>query len=119
METKDTAVALLKEWKKAKQDIDIHRASKVVYCKTVEEMQWKGILPMEKCEAILEDVSRRLDEKAEAAGISIINGRFVQNYALLNVDHTPHGSTCWLDLPAREQQAIQEWLLIKNEEKTA
>ena len=119
METKDTAVALLKEWKKAKQDIDIHRASKVVYCKTVEEMQWKGILPMEKCEAILEDVSRRLDEIAEATGITIAHsGEFAYDWDKTKlVNTTP--KTCCLDLPAREQQAIQEWLLIKNEEKTA
>ena len=119
METKDTAVALLKEWKKAKQDIDIHRASKVVYCKTVEEMQWKGILPMEKCEAILEDVSRRLDEIAEAWGITIESGRFTYDYNKVSEVSVRGRSTCFLNLPAREQQAIQEWLLIKNEEKTA
>ena len=119
METKDTAVALLKEWKKAKNDSDLHRHAKSFFGKSLEELQWKNVTSQDMCETILEDVSRRLNEKAEAAGISIINGRFVQNYALLNVDHTPHGSTCWLDLPAREQPAIQEWLLIKNEEKTA
>ena len=104
METKDTAVALLKEWK---------------YANRQRKGKGGGKNFHEIVEQLFDDISRRLDEKAEAAGISIINGRFVQNYALLNVDHTPHGSTCWLDLPAREQQAIQEWLLIKNEEKTA
>ena len=127
METKDTAVALLKEWKKAKQDIDIHRASKVVYCKTVEEMQWKGILPMEKCEAILEDVSRRLDEKAEAAGITN-NGGF---FGARNVSRglgdfkgtftilAPVCLDLYLPIETKELHAILEWLLIKNEEKTA
>ena len=100
METKDTAVALLKEWKH--QEIASNPFS-----------SWAWVPEYQK------ELSQRLDEISGASGISIINGRFVQNYALLNVDHTPHGSTCWLDLPAREQQAIQEWLLIKNEEKTA
>ena len=112
METKDTAVALLKEWKQLKIDIDMDRWT----LDHPNHFSRKFVIEnMEKAEVI----SRRLDEISGASGISIINGRFVQNYALLNVDHTPHGSTCWLDLPAREQQAIQEWLLIKNEEKTA
>ena len=112
METKETARELLVE---------------VDTCKNSMAMLLGACL-MQNEKAILERnafVERRaiavakLDLKCKAAGISIINGRFVQNYALLNVDHTPHGSTCWLDLPAREQQAIQEWILIKNEEKTA
>ncbi len=113
METKDSAVQLLKEWKRLDEIVA------PLFEATEEERDFETSLVIGHFTSQMRPISRRLDEISGASGISIINGRFVQNYALLNVDHTPHGSTCWLDLPAREQQAIQEWLLIKNEEKTA
>lgn len=73
-------------------------------------------------------VSRRLDEMAEAAGITIEAGVEYAHDSFVYA-HVFQGRAMNLEfsepykkygtLPAREQQAIQEWLLIKNEEKTA
>jgi len=112
METKDTAVALLKEWKELKSNIDMdkwtldhpnHFSRKFV----IENMEKEQV------------ISRRLDEIAEAAGISIINGQFAYNSDKTEWRLESDGGRFFTNLPAREQQAIQEWLLIKNEEKTA
>jgi hypothetical protein len=109
METKDTAVALLKEWKshidmdKWTLDHPNHFSRKFV------------IENMEKAEVL----SRRLDEITGAAGISIINGQFAYDSDKTEWRLESDGGRFFTNLPAREQQAIQEWLLIKNEEKTA
>jgi hypothetical protein len=105
METKDTAVALLKEWKQLDE----------------EDKAWATLLPdgANKHDDALASISRRLDEKAGAWGITIESGRFTYDYNKVSEVSVRGRSTCFLNLPAREQQAIQEWLLIKNEEKTA
>jgi len=107
METKDSAVHLLRLWKEAKNTYEVallyFQGSEIPF---VEEMR---------------EISRRLDEISGAAGISIgENGGF--KYKLHGHILSPffelkdyYGEA----IPAREQQAIQEWLLIKNEEKTA
>ena len=100
METKDTAVALLKEWKYLSDSI-------------------MGPHGLRYHEFELASISRRLDEKAEAAGISIINGQFAYDPDKTEWRLESDGGRFFTNLPAREQQAIQEWLLIKNEEKTA
>ncbi len=112
METKDSAVQLLKEWKSAK---DAHSDVAIllqVGLESPDEFS-NGLLN------VIEHISRRLDEIAEATGITIAHsGEFAYDWDKTKlVNTTP--KTCCLDLPAREQQAIQEWLLIKNEEKTA
>ena len=113
METKDTAVALLKEWKQLKSNIDMDRWT----LDHPNHFSRKFVIEnMEKVEVI----SRRLDEKAEASGISMIGDKFA--YESENVfTQGVHGIAYkFIDtVTAREQQAIQEWLLIKNEEKTA
>ena len=112
METKDTAVALLKEWKSAK---DAHSDVAILLQVGLESPNEfsNGLLN------VIEHISRRLAEIAEATGITIAHsGEFAYDWDKTKlVNTTP--KTCCLDLPAREQQAIQEWLLIKNEEKTA
>ena len=112
METKDTAVALLKEWKQLKSNIDMDKWTldhpNHFFRKFVIEN-------IEKAEVI----SRRLDEMSGAWGITIESGRFTYDYNKVSEVSVRGRSTCFLNLPAREQQAIQEWLLIKNEEKTA
>ena len=115
METKDTAVALLKEWKQLKIDIDMDRWT----LDHPNHFSRKFVIEnMEKAEVI----SRRLDEITEAAGIILKDGYFMYSdinahydFGRFDVRFRISGGT----LPAREQQAIQEWLLIKNEEKTA
>lgn len=102
METKDTAAALLKEWRH--QEIASSPFS-----------SWAWDSEYQK------ELSQRLDEISGASGISIgENGGF--KYKLHGHILSPffelkdyYGEA----IPAREQQAIQEWLLIKNEEKTA
>lgn len=109
METKDSAVQLLKEWKQLSDSI----------------MGPHGLI---NHVVELARISRRLDEKAEAAGITIEAGveyahdsfvyvRVFQGRAMNLEFSEPYKK--YGTLPAREQQAIQEWLLIKNEEKTA
>ena len=115
METKDTAVALLKEWKSAK---DAHSDVAIllqVGLESPDEFS-NGLLN------VIEHISRRLDEIVEAAGIILKDGYFMYSdinahydFGRFDVRFRISGGT----LPAREQQAIQEWLLIKNEEKTA
>jgi len=110
METKDTAVALLKEWKQLKSNIDMDKWT----LDHPNHFSRKFVIEnMEKAEVI----SRRLDEMTGAAGISIEVGRFAYTNMIVAFNTTME--IHFLDLPAREQQAIQEWLLIKNEEKTA
>ena len=112
METKDTAVALLKEWKSAK---DAHSDVAIllqVGLESPDEFS-NGLLN------VIEHISRRLDEMSGAWGITIESGRFTYDYNKVSEVSVRGRSTCFLNLPAREQQAIQEWLLIKNEEKTA
>ena len=99
METKDTAVALLKEWKYLSDSI-------------------MGPHGLTQHEVELTSISRRLDEMAEAWGISIgQDGLFWYKKMLICLGGKSH---CLIGndfrvIPAREQQAIQEWLLIKNE----
>jgi len=112
METKDTAVALLKEWKQLKSNIDMDKWT----LDHPNHFSRKFVIEnMEKAEVI----SRRLDEMSGAWGITIESGRFTYDYNKVSEVSVRGRSTCFLNLPAREQQAIQEWLLIKNEEKTA
>ena len=100
METKDTAVALLKEWKH--QEIASNPFS-----------SWAWVPEYQK------ELSQRLDEISGASGISIINGQFAYDSDKTEWRLESDGGRFFTNLPAREQQAIQEWLLIKNEEKTA
>ena len=112
METKDTAVALLKEWKQLKSNIDMDKWT----LDHPNHFSRKFVIEnIEKAEVI----SRRLDEMSGAWGITIESGRFTYDYSKVSEVSVRGRSTCFLNLPAREQQAIQEWLLIKNEEKTA
>lgn len=119
METKDTAVALLKEWKRLDNswvDEDDYRDE---LGEPIEGAEAKIDAAWDRLDAEKASISRRLDEIAEATGITIAHsGEFAYDWDKTKlVNTTP--KTCCLDLPAREQQAIQEWLLIKNEEKTA
>ena len=120
METKDTAVALLKEWKQLKIDIDMDRWT----LDHPNHFSRKFVIEnIEKAEVI----SRRLDEKAEAAGITN-NGGF---FGARNVSRglgdfkgtftilAPVCLDLYLPIETKELHAILEWLLIKNEEKTA
>ena len=118
METKDSAVQLLKEWRyNSKMSLDERFFSKEDIEKIYSAAASKTI-----------ELSRRLDEKAGAAGITIEAGveyahdsfvyvRVFQGRAMNLEFSEPYKK--YGTLPAREQQAIQEWLLIKNEEKTA
>ena len=112
METKETARELLVE---------------VNTCENSMAMLLGACL-MQNEKAILERnafVERRaiavakLDLKCKAAGISIINGQFAYDSDKTEWRLESDGGRFFTNLPAREQQAIQEWLLIKNEEKTA
>jgi hypothetical protein len=114
METKDTAVALLKEWKSRKEDIEA--------IKFFGNLDGNDLRNVEFLENEMESLSRRLDEIAKAAGIILKDGYFMYSdinahydFGRFDVRFRISGG----NLPAREQQAIQEWLLIKNEEKTA
>lgn len=100
METKDTAVALLKEWKYLSDSI-------------------MGPHGLRYHEVELASISRRLDEISGASGISIINGQFAYDSESVWWQAVHGTGYKFVNLPAREQQAIQEWLLIKNEEKPA
>jgi hypothetical protein len=112
METKDTAVALLKEWKQLKSNIDMDKWT----LDHPNHFSRKFVIEnIEKAEVI----SRRLDEKAEAVGITIIGDKFAYESENVSTQGVHGIAYKFIDLPAREQQAIQEWLLIKNEEKTA
>lgn len=91
-DTKETAVELLSEWKLLEDHVISVRR---------------------------DEISRRLDEMCEAAGISIIQGHFV--YAKCVRGDAAFGGWFgavipenWARIPAREQQALQEWLLIKE-----
>ena len=113
METKDTAVALLKEWKQLDE----------------EDKAWATLLPdgANKHDDALASISRRLDEKAEAAGITNNGGFFgARNVSrgMGDFDGTftilaPVCLDLYLPIETKELHAILEWLLIKNEEKTA
>ena len=111
METKDTAVALLKEWKRMADGNDF-----------LKMQRSEPLLNAHNDFVVVQDISRRLDEIVEAAGIILKDGYFMYSdinahydFGRFDVRFRISGGT----LPAREQQAIQEWLLIKNEEKTA
>ena len=108
METKDTAVALLKEWKRMTDGNDF-----------LKMQRSEPLLNAHNDFVVVQEISRRLDEKAEAAGISIINDQFAYDSDKTEWRLESDGGRFFTNLPAREQQAIQEWLLIKNEEKTA
>ncbi len=122
METKDTAVALLKEWKRLDNswvDEDDYRDE---LGEPIEGAEAKIDAAWDRLDAEKASISRRLDEIAEAAGIILKDGYFMYSdinahydFGRFDVRFRISGGT----LPAREQQAIQEWLLIKNEEKTA
>ncbi len=119
METKDTAEALLKEWKRLDNswvDEDDYRDD---LGEPIEDAKAKIDAAWDYLDAEKASISRRLDEKAEAAGISIINGQFAYDPDKTEWRLESDGGRFFTNLPAREQQAIQEWLLIKNEEKTA
>ena len=68
-----------------------------------------------------ERLSSELDRMAEAAGISIKDGRFWYNCSPKRgsiIEFRPGVIVGWgLQIPAAEQQAIQEWLLIKEQLK--
>jgi hypothetical protein len=111
-DTKETAVELLKEWQKLKMDIETDN-------RTLDNPT-KFVVPnMEKAD----EISRRLDEMCEAAGISIQVG-VEYTYGSFVYGHVFHGRAMDLEfsdpfrkyrpIPAREQQALQEWLLIKE-----
>jgi len=119
METKDTAVALLKEWKRLDNswvDEDNYRDE---LGEPIEDAEAKIDAAWDRLDAEKASISRRLDEMSGAWGITIESGRFTYDYNKVSEVSVRGRSTCFLNLPAREQQAIQEWLLIKNEEKTA
>jgi len=119
METKDTAVALLKEWKRLDNswvDEDNYRDE---LGEPIEDAEAKIDAAWDRLDAEKASISRRLDEKAEYAGISIIGDKFAYESENVSTQGVHGIAYKFIDLPAREQQAIQEWLLIKNEEKTA
>jgi hypothetical protein len=101
METqeKESAVLLLAQCKKLKESDDV----------------WESILPsaVRMNDEKVGDLSRRLDVLAENAGIYLIDGTF--SYAVGKFTLKPGmPPVCISKTPADEQQAIQEWLLIKN-----
>jgi len=104
-----TAAELLAEWKEL-LDYNHHlrndredRFASLKECKNSERM---------------DVVAARLDEMCEDAGISIIDGRFWYDDFDCEVEEEDGtavglGKIAVCELPAREQQALQEWLLIK------
>ena len=99
METKDTAVALLKEWKQLKSNIDMDKWT----LDHPNHFSRKFVIEnIEKAEVI----SRRLDEMSGAWGITIESGRFTYDYNKVSEVSVRGRSTCSFNLPALEQQAV-------------
>ena len=96
METKDTAVALLKEWKH--QEIASNPFS-----------SWAWDPEYQK------EISQRLDEMAGAAGIQL----HVDGMVSFSKFGDKTDDMVCPRIYVKELHAILEWLLIKNEEKTA
>ena len=116
METKDSAVQLLKEWKRLDEIVA------PLFEATEEERDFETSLVIGHFTSQMRPISRRLDEMAKAWGISLgQDGLFWYKEMLVCLGGKSHCLTGndFRFIPAREQQAIQEWLLIKNEEKTA
>ena len=116
METKDTAVALLKEWKRMTEGNDF-----------LKMQRSEPLLNAHNDFVVVQEISRRLDEKAEAAGITN-NGGFLgarnvsRGFGDFEGTFTILAPVCldlYLPIETKELHAILEWLLIKNEEKTA
>ena len=64
-------------------------------------------------------ISKKLDEMCEKAGIYLQESGYFR-YQKYDFDYIGHGRdtfkmACLRDCSAREQQALQEWLLIKEE----
>ena len=115
METKDTAVALLKEWERLKNtwvDEDDYRDD---LGEPIEEAKAKIDAAWDHLDTEKASVSRRLDEMAEAAGICMIGDKFGYESEKVLWQAVDGIGYKFLDISAREQQAIQEWLLIKSE----
>ncbi len=103
METKHTAVALLKEWKRLYE----------------EDNAWATLLPdgANKHDDELASISRRLDEMVEGAGITIYENQFIYTKAdaWTALDRVAEEYIALaVDLPAIEQQALQEWVLMRE-----
>ena len=136
MEKEETAAGLLETWKRT------HRAS-ITGTGICKECGWTGLMagfneclrchkrwmlePMTDETNPASVAARRLDGMAEAAGIWLVGGVFsYDNMAIGGEPHIegiPGGGIKqvrgWMDMrmSASEQQAIQEWLLIKEQLK--
>lgn len=129
METQeDTAAGLLATWKKT------HRAS-IDWTGICKECGWTGLMvgfneclrchkrwmlePMTDETNPASVAARKLDEMCNEAGIGITDGRFRYLLGEYEEDEIT-GQFVWFQakrMPASEQQAIQEWLLIKEQLK--
>jgi len=105
-DTKETAVELLSEWKSRKEDIEV--------IKFFGNLDGNDLRNIEFLEKETDGLSRRLDEMCEAAGISIVDNEFAYNSDKTEWRLLSDGGHLFINLPAREQQALQEWLLIKE-----
>jgi hypothetical protein len=104
METqeKESAVLLLAEWKRITEGNNF-----------LKMQRSELLLNAHNDFVVVREISRRLDVLAENAGIYLIDGTF--SYAVGKFTLKPGMPTvCISKTPAEEQQAIQEWLLIKN-----
>jgi hypothetical protein len=101
-ETPTTAAELLAEWKEMKDKIYL-----------IDDLdEWK---------ANVRTIAARLDGMCDDAGILLIDGAFVYHWQSLSISASGvrNGVQAYTVttncLDGREQQALQEWLLIKNE----
>ncbi len=99
-ETPTTAAELLAEWKILDYDLQ-----------TLDD----GNTDLRQIRNRVAEIAARLDELCEKAGISINDGVFAYNSDTMSWALGYGGGYRHIGIPAREQQALQEWLLIKNE----
>jgi hypothetical protein len=108
-ETPPTAAELLAEWKRHK--INAKLASD-------EEREKFGLIPILPQ---IEAIAVQLDQVCEDAGVEIYEGQFVYNTTEVWKTDARSKENDFMaiaangSISAREQQALQEWLLIKNE----
>lgn len=109
METQETttAVQLLAEWKRINGEGE----------DVAEFISTYGIESLFTYRAALKRRADSLDKIAEDAGISIIEGSFAYGSEKVHWDYKNGNGCKFLNIPAEEQQAIQEWLLIKSKIK--